>query len=161
MRPSRIFLRTGERERYLSLGANFNALGGWGQVEAYKHINKGTAFDLGYSRNFLGFDTSLRSSVFRDLDNSRSGTGANRKETETSLSVVKRLANLLPSLSLNLGTSVDHTTYAELDTETRWRTSQSVGSPVGNFSNTTNTAFTDGEMIDSDGQIAFNTRTFR
>lgn len=144
----------GTLEKYISLGANFNALGGYGQVEAYKQLDKGTALDVRYARNFLGFDTNFRSSLYKDFESQKTGRDANRKETETSLSVIKRFASSFAPL--NLGFSLDHTTYAEADSETRLSTAQSIGTPrLGNLSHTTTTSFSAGHMIDADGQLAF------
>lgn len=144
-------------QKYLSVGANFNALNGYGQIEAYKQLDRGEALDLRYARNFMGFDTNLRSSVFKDFESKNTGSDAHRKTAETSLSIAKTF--LKSFASLNFGLSATRTTYAEAETDTRLSATQAASTAsFGNFSNTTDTNFRGGEMQESAGQIAFNRR---
>lgn len=142
-----------EDKKYVSLGANFSAFGGWGQAEAYKSLESGTAFDIRYLKDFLGFDTSISSSLYRDFESIRAGTGSAQKETESNISVNRRFGKVFPAY---LGFSLDHITYTEDPTETRLGTSQSFGSFLGNFSNTTSTVFTGSQTKNSTGELAFN-----
>lgn len=143
----------GHPEKYLSVGANFSAFDGYGQVEAYKQLDRGTALDVLYARNFLGYDASIRASIYRDFESPRSGTDDNRKETDINVSAVKTF--ILPFASLNFGFSASHTTYADAPSEARFTSSQSAGTPIGNFSNTSTTTLINKQITGSAGQAVY------
>ncbi len=143
-----------ESKRFVSLGANFNALGGYGQIEAYKQLDKGQALDLRFARSFFGFDTSVRSAVFNNFESQKSGIGNSSKETESSVSVARSFA--LPYATLNLSLSADRTTYADEKSYTNINANQSLSSSIGNFSHTLNSTYLGGDLNKTDGQIAFN-----
>lgn len=66
-------------EDYLTAGGNFTALGGLGQVEAYKQVNGGRAVDARFARSFAGISLNLRGAVFKDFESRESGYGERRK----------------------------------------------------------------------------------
>lgn len=144
----------GSEQKYATIGANFNALGGFGQVEAYKQFEKGIAGDIRFAFGYKGFDTSLRSSVFNDFESPRAGFGDSSKTTETSVSTSKGF--VLPFGQANLGLGYTYTTYKDELAETNFDTSQSITSPLGNLSNRTNSQITGGEHKNTQGDISYN-----
>jgi hypothetical protein len=144
-----------DQQKYFSVGGIFKGFGGSGQLEAYKQLQGGTAFDARFASRFAGIRYNARTSFFRDFESRETGFGNNAKTFEGEFRANK---------SFNLGTSQLGLTFDTLETHrkdgdrtTRIRTQESLGFNNFTFNNQIITTLQNGAHSTSDGTVSLNT----
>ncbi|NQZ13916.1 MAG: hypothetical protein HRT94_03685 [Alphaproteobacteria bacterium] len=130
------------RKHYVSAGANFNALGGIGVVEAYKDLGGGSAIDTQYTKKFSGLRLNLRSALFNDFESEEVNFGTRAKTSEHELRAYTNVP-VLGDKNLGLNLNATHSTYEDSTHATDVSFSQSIGLPYLKLSNRTNSDFWD------------------
>jgi hypothetical protein len=148
---------TDEGERtYLTAGGNFPALGGHGQVEAYKELGGGTALDTRFLRRFKGSRLNLRASVFRDFESEEANFDAIAKTFEGEINVYHPVKMSYGTLGLNFDTT--HIRRENDTTTTNLRATQSTNIDRLRLSNRINTKLDDGIHRSSSGRFSLSSR---
>ncbi len=146
---------TTEDNTFVTLGGEFNALGGTGQVELYKEADGGTVYDARFSTQFAGINTGFRSTFLNDFESTEASFGQNRKTFEGEFRAAKSFNLGFGSLGLNLDTR--HTRRANDTRTTRSGFSQSLSTNGFGASNAFSTNHIDGKHQTSDGTFSVNT----
>ncbi len=142
-------------EKYVTLGANFNALEGTGQVEAYKQVGGGTVFDARYATKFAGFRTTFRTSFFNDFESRDAGFDDGLKTFEGEFRTARNVN--LPFGQLGLHLTARHTKHEGNQKDTFIQSRQSLSREKLFLTNTLNTNYSDGDHRSSKGQFNINT----
>ncbi len=145
----------GEEKKYVTAGAEFNALGGAGQVELYKDLDGGNIVDTRFSTGFAGVNTSLRTSFLQDFESREAGFGANAKTFEGEFRASKTFS--FEDSSLSLSADTQHIKRENGNKSTRTSTSQSMSRDRYTLSNTVGTSYTNGDRTSTDGALSLNT----
>lgn len=144
--------REDEDRHYASAGAMVSALGGFGQVEAYKEKDGGMALDARFATNLAGLRLNAQTAYFHDFESQEAGFGGSAKKFEADLRASTNIGTGLGMLGLRLDTNytrrVDGTSF------TRVGTQQSLGSGGIRFNNQTRTQFTDQQHNSTSGTIS-------
>ncbi|MCK5284170.1 MAG: hypothetical protein KAJ86_01140 [Alphaproteobacteria bacterium] len=140
--------------KYLSLGASFNALGGAGQIEAYKQIDGGTALDAKFARKFAGIRTNASMSFYNDFESKEANFGNNKKTFTGKFRALRHF--ILPFAQGSLDFNAQHTKYENNKNTTIIKSRQSLSRKKLNATNTVNTTFTNNKRKSSTGQFSLS-----
>ncbi len=142
-------------KKYATVGAEFNALGGAGQVELYRDFDGGNIIDTRFGTNFSGLNTSFRTSFIRDFESREIGFGDSAKTFEGEFRAGKSFNIGTSSLGLNFDTL--HTRQENGKTTTRSRFSQSYNRDRYGISNSIGETRSNRDSTTVDGTVALNT----
>lgn len=144
-----------EKQTYATVGANFNALGGVGQVEVYKQLKGGSLLDTRFSGSFAGISTNLRGSFFRDFESREAGFGDNAKTFEGEFRAAKSFNLGFGQTGVNFRAFRTNRANGRTNTNTALQNSLSVGK--FNFNNSLLMVYRDGVHSTTDGQFSLST----
>lgn len=142
-------------ETYATVGAEFNALGGLGQVEAYKQQGGGEVLDTRFTRSFAGVNTNIRASVFRDFESREAGFGDNAKTFEGEFRAAKSFNLSFGQTGINFRTR--HTKREDGDSNTNTTLQNSLGVGKFNFNNSFIVAHRNNKHESTTGQFSVST----
>lgn len=146
--------RDGDK-RYVTVGGNILALGGRGQIEAYKDLNGGQLLDTRFARNFAGINVGMRASVFKDFESTVAGFGDNAKTFESEFRAGKTFNLSFGQLDLN--TNTNYIKKKDGDTSTSARSVQTLSLNRFVFSNVLNTNLINSKVASNTGSFSINT----
>ncbi|GJL85518.1 MAG: hypothetical protein DHS20C02_12930 [Micavibrio sp.] len=145
---------TGENQEFVTLGGNFNALGGAGQIEVYKQLDGGTVLDTRFGTQFAGINTSFRTSFLKDFESREAGTGQNAKIFEGEFRANKSFE--LESGRLGFNVNTRHTKRKDSRSTTQSRAAQSFSTDKYSLSNSFSTIHNNNKHSSTDGTLALN-----
>ena len=145
----------GGNKRYITVGGNILALGGRGQIEAYKDLNGGQLLDTRFARNFAGINVGMRASVFKNFESTVAGFGDNAKTFEGEFRAGKSF--ILPFGQLDLNGSTTYIKHKDGDTSLQSRSVQSISLSRFLFSNVLNTSLINGNLSSNTGSFSVHT----
>jgi len=140
------------KQTYLTAGANFSALGGFGTVEAYKQINGGRALDTRLSTKFAGINFNLSTSFLKDFESVEVGFGTLSRTFEGRINASKAFKLPFGNAGLDLG--LTETRYESDTKSTSIDSSQSLAVKNLRFSNQISTSLTDNEHRSTSGRFS-------
>ncbi len=150
---SKLPTKEGEK-KYLTAGAEFNAFKGRGQIEIYKEINGGEAFDGRFARKFAGISTSIKAALFKDFNSPDIGYGAQAKRFKGELRANKSFELPIGQLGLNL--SAQHSRRNDGNRESRFTAAQSLTTSRASLNHSITTNLDDGEHNTTTGIMSLN-----
>ena len=141
---------------YVSAGAVASLGNSIGQLEVYKQLDGGEAFDLRTLSNFYGFNVNSQISVFRDFESPDASFGTDAKTLETDFSVKRIFSTVVGALGLELRRN--HLRRETGPDTTRYNTRQSLGVSGVRATNTTTTSLVDGSHTNTNGRFSTSSR---
>ncbi|MCB1531887.1 MAG: carboxypeptidase regulatory-like domain-containing protein [Alphaproteobacteria bacterium] len=143
-----------EDKQYVSVGANVNAFGGYGLVEAYKDIDGGQAIDGRFVKKFAGINTNTRISLYNDFESRDTGFGGAAKTFEADFRATKSFATSLGLAGLTF--DAEHTKRENGRSNTRLNSVQSLALDNTNITNSVVSSYQNSDLRVTNGQLAVN-----
>lgn len=144
------------RREFASVGAYYSALGGVGQVEAFKALDGGTAFDMRYLTRIKDVSLTTRAAVYRDFESEEAGFGSTAKTLELEATASKVLRT--PAGALGLRLDADYQRLKNGSTRTVANFSQSMGLGAVRLTNNITANANNDKLTNINGRLNSNIR---